>query len=312
MTARNPLYWNGDQMQEMKSSQLSEMYKLAIYYYSLNPTVTLSVASAGGNLTSINDTRLQAGATLTNADAFPTEDSTAEPGTVTVAYQRITQSTSSNTPTSDTGVTFPVYYNSSGQIQAMTLTDFLDTFVYPAINLMADSALTIEQSGTYHISTATSVSGSTLVSATPVFTDTRADTTAYSSSGLPVDPDQPTTITNYYLHQIDGSLPSLSMVPTYVDSGNNLKQYSVAEIGDLMGGYVRYQAVSSSTGYTLRYNIDGSGNSRGSSMVNTILTGGDGDYATLDTGEGGEYLAQEFPSGTASTANTYTFKINKA
>ena len=311
MTARTPLYWNGDQMQEMKSSQLSELYNLAIYYYSQNPTVTLSVSSSGGNLTSINDTRLQAGAASTGSSAFPAESTTAEPSTVTVAYQRITQATSSVTPTSDSGVTFPVYYNASGQIQAMTQTDFIDTFAIPAINLMAAGDLTVAQSGTYHISTATSVTGSTLVSSTPVFVDTRADTSAYTAGGITETLDQPTTITSYYLHQIDGSLVTPSVVPTYVDTSNDLKQYSVADIGDLMGEQVRYQAVSSSAGYTLRYNIDGSGTTRGSSMVNTILTGGSGDYQTRAV-SGSDYRAQEFPDGTPSTANTYNFKILKA
>ena len=311
MTARTPLYWNGTQMQEMKSSQLTEIYNLAIYYYSQNPTVTLAVSSSGGNLTSINDTRLQAGAASTNSSSFPSESTTAEPSTVTVAYQRITQTTSSVTPTSDTGTTYPVYYNSSGQIQAMNLTDFLDTFIIPAINLMATGDITVQQSGTYHISTSTSVSGSTLVSTTPVFTDTRADTSAYTAGGITETLDQPTTITNYYLHQIDGALVNPSVVPTFIDSNNNLKQFSVAGIGDLMGEQVRYQVVSSSAGYTLRFNIDGSGNARGSSMVNTILTGGSGDYQTRAVASD-DYRAQEFPDGTASTANTYVFKINKA
>ena len=90
MTARTPLYWNGDQMQEMKSSQLSELYNLAIYYYSQSPTVTLSVSSSGGNLTSINDTRLQAGAASTGSSALPAESTTAEPSTVTVSYTHLT------------------------------------------------------------------------------------------------------------------------------------------------------------------------------------------------------------------------------
>ena len=115
------------------------------------------------------------------------------------------------------------------------------------------------------ISTSTSVSGSTLVSTTPVFTDTRADTSAYTAGGITETLDQPTTITNYYLHQIDGALVNPSVVPTFIDSNNNLKQFSVAGIGDLMGEQVRYQVVSSSAGYTLRFNIDGSGNARGNS-----------------------------------------------
>ena len=58
MAVRSPLKYNGSQLQEMTTAEVLEYTKLAIYYYSLNPTVTLSVSSSSGNLTSINDTRL--------------------------------------------------------------------------------------------------------------------------------------------------------------------------------------------------------------------------------------------------------------
>ena len=37
-----------------------------------------------------------------------------------------------------------------------------------------------QQAGTYTLATSTSLAGSTLVSSTPIFVDTRADTSAYS------------------------------------------------------------------------------------------------------------------------------------
>jgi hypothetical protein len=272
--------------------------------------VTLAVSSSSGNLTSINDTRLQAGAVSTSSTAFPDEATTAEPSTVTIAYQRITQTASAITPTSDTGTTFPVYYTSAGAIQAMNVTDILDTFAHPAITLMTTTSTTSDQAGTYHVSTGTSVSGSTLVSSTPIFTDTRADTSAYTAAGIPETLDQPTTITNYYLHQIDGANSTPSVAPLLINGDANLQQSTSATLGALLGEYVRSEAVSSTGGYTIRYNIDGSGNARGSSIVNTILSGGSGNRQTLQVGD--EYRAQEFPDGTASTANTYVFKILKA
>ena len=272
MTVRTPLYWNGDQMQEMKSTQLTEQYNLGIYYYSLQPSVALSVSGSGGNLTSIDDTRLQAGAASTASGSFPSEATTAEPSVVTTSYQRITQTLNSVTPTSDTGVTFPVYWNGT-QVQAMTQADFLDTFVIPAINLMALGDITVSQGGTYH--------------------------------------DQPTTVTNYYLHKIEGDSGEPSVIATFLDSNNDMKQFSSASLGGLMAEYIQQQVVSSSTGYTLRYNVDGSGNTRGTAMVNTILTGGSGNYQQLFA-SGNDYRAQEFPDGSPSTANTYNFKILKA
>lgn len=311
MTARTPLYYNGSQLQEMKSTDISALQSLAVYYYAQNPSRTLSVVGSGGDLTSIDDTRLQAGAASTASGGYPSEATTAEPSVVTVSYQRITQSAASVTTTSDTGKTFPVYWNGT-QVQAMTEQDFIDTFVYPAVNLLSSGSTTSDQAGTYFISTSSSVAGATLVSSTPVFSDTRADTTLYQAGEIAETLDQPQTINNYYLHIINGVLTAPSNPPIYIDASNNLKQYSTAEIGTLMAEFVRDQVVNSSTGYQISYNIDGSlGTARGTAMANTILTGGSGNYQTRFV-DANDYRAQEFPDGTPSTANTYTFKILKS
>ena len=310
MTARAPLYWNGSQLQEMSSTIIDSFVDLAVYYYSLNPSRTLTVSGSGGNLTAIDDTRLQAGAYSTSVSSYPSEATTVEPSEVTVSYQRITQSAASVTTTADTGKTFPIYWDGSA-IKHMTEADFLDTFIYPAIDLLASGSTTSSQAGTYFIATSTSVAGATLVSSTPIFTDTIADTSAYSAATIGDHAlDNPTTVTNYYLYRIDGALTAPTVLPLYADGSNNLKSYSIAEIGALLQEFVRYHVVSSSTGYTLTYNIDGSGTARGSSIVNTILTGS-GNYQTRFV-SGDDYRAQEFPDGSPATADTYTFKILKS
>jgi hypothetical protein len=311
MAVRTPLYYVSGNLREMNSSMIDELKALAIYEYSLNPSVTLSVSSSGGNLTSINDTRLQAGAYSTSVSAYPTEATTAEPSTVTVSYQRITKTNASVTPTSDTGKTFPLYYTAGGNLQHMSVTDFKDTFIYPAINTLVSGTISSNQGGTYFVSTSTSVSGASLVSSTPIFVDTRANTSLYTADGIPETLDQPTTITSYYLHQMTGSAVTLSQLPLYADASNNIKQFSQTEIASLLSGYIRQEAASSTSGYSITYNIDGSGNARGSSLVNTILAGGSGNYQTFFAGVD-DYRAQEFPDGTPTTANTYIFNINKA
>jgi hypothetical protein len=310
MTVRTPLIYNGAQLQEMKSSDLTNIYTLGAYYYSLSPSRTLTVSGSGGNLTAIDDTRLQAGAASTSSGSYPSEATTAEPSVVTTSYQRITQVTgSAPITTSDTGKTFPIYWNGT-QVQAMTEQDFLDTFIYPIINQLSLGSITSAQAGTYFISTSTSVTGATLVSSTPIFSDTRADTSLYTADGIGETLDQPQTITNYYLHIINGVLPTYNP-PVHVDGSNNLKQYSGAEIGALLQEYVKNQVVNSSTGYQLSYNIDGSGTARGTAIVNTQLTGGSGNYQTRFVNSN-DYRAQEFPDGTPTTVNTYTFKILKS
>ncbi len=311
MTVRVPLLYNGSQLQQAKTSDLNNLYSLAVYYYSLNPSRVLSVSGSGGNLTSIDDTRLQAGAASTSSGGFPSEATTAEPSVVTVSYQRITQTTqTANITTSDTGKTFPVYWTGT-QIRAMTQTDFVDTFILPAINLLSAATTTSDQAGTYHIATSDSVSGSTLVSSTPVFTDTRADTSLYTADQIGETLDQPQTITNYYLHLITGVLGTFNP-PLQIDSNNDLQQYSTANLGALMQEYIRHHVVNNSAGNQISYNIDGSiGNLRGSAIVNTQLTGGSGNYQTRFV-SGSDYRAQEFPDGTPSTVNTYSFKIQKS
>ena len=79
-----------------------------------------------------------------------------------------------------------------------------------------------------------------------------------------------------------------------------------------MQEYIRHHVVNNSAGNQISYNIDGSiGNLRGSAIVNTQLTGGSGNYQTRFV-SGSDYRAQEFPDGTPSTVNTYSFKIQKS
>jgi hypothetical protein len=193
----------------------------------------------------------------------------------------------------------------------MNVTDFIDTFITPAITTLTSGSTTTSQGGTYLVSTSLSVAGASLVSATPIFTDTRADTTLYSAGGIPEDLDQPQTITNYYLHQIEGATePTLTIFPLYADSNNNIKEYSQAEIASILSDYIRREAATSVLGNSVDYNFDGAGTARGSSIANTILVGGAGNYQTFQAGAD-DYRAQEFPDGSPSTAATYIFKINK-
>ena len=311
MAVRTPLKNDSGNLKQMTSAEVNQIVDQIVYQYSLNPSVALSVVSSGGNLGTITDTRKQAGAYSTRVDRFPTEAETAEPGTVTVSYSKINSSTASVTPTTDTGKTWPVYYNASGHIQAMSLQDVKDTFLHPAIDLLTAATTTTQQAGTYFISSATSVSGSTRVSATPVFSDTRANTSLYTASGIPETLDQPTTITNYYLYSVNGSDTAYT-IPFFINASNNLKEYTAATFESLVQGWIRYTASSSTDGYKITYNLgtSGSGNVRGSGMANTILNGS-GNYQTLFVNTD-DYRAQEFPNGTAVTSSTYYLRINKS
>ena len=313
MAVRAPLKNNSGNLQEMSTTEVNEIVDQIVYQYSLNPSVSLSVVGSSGTLSSITDTRLQAGAQSTSVSAFPSEATTAEPSVVTVTYDKISETRATITPTADTGTTWPVYYTSGGAIQAMSLTDVKDTFLHPAIDLLSSGSLTTQQAGTYHINTSTSVTGSTEVSGanTAVFVDTRANTGAYSAGSIPETQDQPTNITSYYLHKITGSDTSYTL-PMSIDGSNNLQVFPEATFESLIQEWIRYTAVSSTDGYSLSYNIgtSGSGNTRGSGIADTRLNGS-GNYKTRFVNTN-DYRAQEFPNGTATTIATYFLRINKA
>ena len=312
MAVRSPLYYNSGNLQEMSSAMVDEIVDQIVYQYSLNPSVSLSVVGSSGNLDAITDTRLQAGAADVSTTAFPSEATTAEPSVVTVSYDKISETRTSVTPTADTGVTWPVYYDSS-TIRAMSLDDVKDTFLHPAIDLLSSGSLTTQQAGTYHINTATSVAGSTEVSGsnTAVFANTEADTSLYTAGGIGETLDQPKTVNSYYLHKITGSDTSYTS-PLLIDGSNNLQEYPEATFESLLQEWIRHTAVSSTDGYSLSYNIgaSGSGNTRGSGMADTRLNGS-GNYQQRYVNTD-DYRAQEFPNGSPTTIATYYLRINKS
>ena len=314
MAVRSPLKNDSGNIKEMSSAEVTQIVNQIVYQYSLNPSVSLSVVSSGGNLGTITDTRLQAGAMSQTNSSFPNEATTAEPSIVTVNYAKLSQLIASVSPTADTGKTFPVFYNASNQIQAMDLDDIKDTFINPAVDLLTAATTTSQQGGTYHISSTSSVSGSTLVSATPIYLDTRADTSLYTNAGLDSATgeqlDQPTTITNYYLQQVDGS-DTAYINPFYINAGNNLQEYAAADFKTLLQGWIRSVAASSTDGSKITYNLgsSGSGETRGTGMSDTRLNG-TGDYQTRQVSD--DYRAQEFPNGTPTSINTYYLRVRKS
>lgn len=299
MAVRRPITLNGTDVKEFTDAQQSEVVTEAIRQYGLNPSVTLSVVADLGSLPSLSDTRMQAGVYSTSLDAYVPETTTAEPTQVTVTYDKIDSTTAAlSVPPDTNNRAFPLF-SASGNLQSMTATDFYDTYIASAISTLKSGSITSSQAGTYHISTAASVIGSTEVSgvSTPIFTDTRANTAAYTAAGIPETLDQPIDITNYYLHRIDSATAGGLSLPMYFD-GTNIRQYTAAAWQTLIADFIRYHA-----SVNISYNIATTGVTRGSGMVDTRLTGGLGNYQTLYVNTN-DYRSQEFPDGTASTIST--------
>ena len=311
MAVRTPLVDDSSNLREATTAEIDQIKAEMIRQYSLNIPVTLTVVASGGNLGSLTDTRLQAGAHSTSTTAFPTEATTAEPSTVTVNYDKISQTISSvSTPVDTNNKRFFAYYDDpTDTVQTMSLQDMIDTFGEPVVDTLTNGSFTTNQAGTYRIHTGTTLTGATEVSGanTAVFVDTRADTTLYTAAGIPETLDQPTTINSYYLFRVNaaaaGSLPTLYNI----DGSNQLQQISTTDVRTILQEIIRHTAVNV-VGSRIDYDYT-TGTNLGSSMVDTRLNGS-GNYQTLFVNVD-DYRAQEFPDGTPTTINTYNLKVQQ-
>ena len=181
MTVRTPLKLDGSDLKQMSAAEITAIKNQAIYLYGENPSVSLSQVSTNGNLGSINDTRKDVGAVSTSNTAFIDAANTEDAITVTVGYDRISQTVTTITESVDTSnKAFPVYLDSDENIRSMSLQDVYDTFVPAATT--ATLANGSAHPGVYRISTSTSIANHDLVSNTPVFIDTIADLSHYATS----------------------------------------------------------------------------------------------------------------------------------
>jgi len=286
------------------------------YEFQQASPITLSVVSSGGNLSGLplTDTRMISGTATNNASRFPNEGETGEPTSVSVNFSRISQSVgSAPSITSDDGKRYFAYIDDNNDIKAMNYGDMLDTLVRPVIDELVSGSNTSNQAGTYFIDTTTSLSANqTLVSSTPVFIDTKANLSAFSTSNIPSSGtmDNPTNANSYYLKKNTMSSPTLGAFPIKIRSDNDLQEFNHTDITNMANELIRNEVISSTGGYKIRYNIGGSGTSKGSGMADTRLTGGSGNYQTRFV-NANDYRAVEFPDGTLNTINTYFLKIQK-
>jgi len=291
------------------------------YLYSLNTTVTLSVVASGGSLGNIgSDTRMIAGASTSTTAAeggFAGEGATPNISSILGGtYARITQTVGSAPalPVDTNLHRFPIMrLATGGQYQSMTHDECLEFFIEPVIAKMTSGTINANAGGMYHISTSSNVSGSTLVSATPVFIDTRANASLYTSGGIGEVQDQPTTVSNYYLHKVTPAANTPDYMPVYWDyNGGYLKNMPLSMFDDIFSPMIQYYILNGSglvdTDVRIRYNLNGSGTTMGTVMADTYLSGSSASGYTQRFVSTSDYRTQEFPNGTPATLNTYTLK----
>tara|TARA_R100001377_G_scaffold70819_1_gene46338 strand:+ start:35 stop:973 length:939 start_codon:yes stop_codon:yes gene_type:complete len=312
MTVRIPVKLNGDNnIIDCTAAEIIALSTEAIRQYALDPSVDLTVGS--GNRGNLSDTRLKAGAAGSDSTNFDTSGELADVAVVTVNYNKIIQTIESVAKYANSTYSFPVYQNGDGNLQAMTEADMFDTFIAPAVLRMCTTSTGTDQAGTYTITaSANAATGETAVSSTAVFTDTRANAGAYSAAGLPETLDQATTITNYFLHIIDGASAATIVRPLAILSSNTLKlgMYPLTLLRDMLKGSIRFAAAGGVSGSTITYAhaTTGTTSARGTAMLDTRLDGST--RLTLQVGD--DYRAQEVPSGDAGTISTHRLYIRRS
>lgn len=293
--------------------------------------VELSYVTSGGNITpNMTDTRYKSGAAISGyASSFPPESSTQEPQLVTgTTWDRISQTVTTpatlDDPAYQTLATKPVYRDTSNSLREMSYTQVLQYFIDPVVNAMRATNLPgTHGAGSYYISTAASISGSTNMGI--VFQDTTADASAYDKTAIGATgtyQDHFDT-TTYYLYRANSSMSSQGSgyrTPLMIDYSQSsrssqtprgLRHMTYAEFDALFGPLLKY-AVHSVPGYRLRYNINGNGTRKGTAIMNRQMLGSSvtGDYqqyeATID-----DYRAQEFPNGTIVTVNQFDLNLDR-
>jgi hypothetical protein len=182
----------------------------------------------------------------------------------------------------------------------MSKTDMYETFSAPAID-----AIIAAQPYKIHTST-TPPSGYTIVSSNPIFWDTQADISDYTAAGIAETRDQPETVTNYYLHRANGTAAA-SLGAMYIDSNQNVREYTQAQLDVILLELVRYTSVSLG-GAKLRFYIGGTGTTLGTGIVNKKYNGDSGQQQ-LQVGD--DYRTQRFPAGASVAVNTYYLKARK-
>lgn len=314
MAIRYPVYWDhaAGTIRPMSVQGIQRMRKRVLSLHRNYKTVDIQVATGvlGGNMLTISDTRKIAGASNTDVTNFDTEAETANVTTKTINYNRLIHSPNSRSSVTDTNNRrYPLYLDGSNNLVAMNQQDMLDTFITQALDDIVDGS---DHPGVYKLSTLTDVANHTIVSGTPVFTDTRANVGAYTASGIGETLDQPTTINNYYLHIGDASLTTVENhpLPLKIGADDNIETYDAAALDVTLGELLQYYGgANGGTGNQISYNWTDTGQQRGTALVNTVVNGST--YRTRFV-NGNDYRAQEHPSGTVITVNTYTFSIQRS
>jgi hypothetical protein len=305
MAIRTPLKLDGSNIKEMSSAEITQIKNRCAYLYGGNPSVTVSrVAANTGNLTPRTDTAVQAGSTGQRADRFPNVGELAGVSQYTnQTYDNLSTTVGSNSQDADTAnIRNFCYLNGSNNIVAFSNTDMYDTFYDDVIDDLTASG---DVQGTFVIGAegASTRSGCTRVDGTAIFANTLAGTIGFGSNRNAVSEGA------QFLFQVNQSAAPSMTLPIRIRSASDaeLRQINQTDVDTLLGNDIRYWATQK-----IRYSIDtnnnGTGQQRGSAMIDERRTGSTRITQFVDANN---YQARMIPSGGDADINVYRLKIRK-
>jgi hypothetical protein len=245
---------------------------------------------------------------------------------VRVVYDAVTL------PTGDTNNTqYPLYlYSPAGPVgddwvdagfRAMSVQDFVDTFVLPVLDSFGGGGQTLQKSGTYYMTTSAAPANATIIGTAAL--NQQANPASYAAASIPETPTQNNTVTTYRIAKVDypstasdlwegAAAPLLYDLPLYFDAGTeSIKQHTPATWAALLNPFLRFYLGGGSSAHTISYNIDGSdGVTSGTIYTDTGITTAGSTYNTRFVNTN-DYRTQEFPTGTAVVQSTKAFKVHQ-
>tara|TARA_Y100000004_G_scaffold56399_1_gene62764 strand:+ start:1114 stop:2091 length:978 start_codon:yes stop_codon:yes gene_type:complete len=300
------------------SAEMYLLHQKIAYLYASDPVVTLSVVGSGGNISpTMTDTRYKSGAAVSftsgnwpQVTQTPTASDASEPEIVTTTYDKVSQAVS-DPGAAPTYSIKPVKRDGRQGVREMTEQDILDTFIDPVVDFMETETSDVRAAGSYFVATNTSITNCTNLGT--IYSDTRADTSAFTSAGIPSSgyQDHPITV-NYQLFRNDGTDPSI-FLPLVTDGTDGLREMTNSEFNTYFGQLIK-SSIYSRSGFITRYNIDtdgaGSGTTKGTAMTNFRITTVVSSFET-DTTRANDYRGQKFPTGASSVQTTYRLKLDR-
>lgn len=311
-----------NELEGMTAAEIVEIQEQAVHAWATDSgqTVTLSVVASDGNLNAMINTYYRAGAASSTNTGFPAAAATIE---TEITWDNISQTVQGagaknayNAALTNPEIEMPLYINDDGDIQVMSVDDFYDTFIVPAISTLVApvGSGNLSGGGLYAIYQGNAAkAGFTIVdNSQAVFQDTQANVTNFASGNLPEAQGQVTQDTSYYLYKKNTSTKAHPFPLFGIGTGVNfeVREYAAAAFNTMLAAHMNH-AASGLAGSRIRYQLEDLAGSPAGTTMGEVME--DEVYASstrrtqqiADT-----YYAQNVPSGSKTIKRSYALKVS--